>query len=82
MEEAGAQIPGGRSDRGEDTRAEYCGLRIIYSALPITTCKLIMTEKIDEGVKKDRPIDYPWEEVLCPLSCLEAQTLLKEQSRS
>ena len=82
MEEVGAQIPGGRSDRGEDPRAEYCGVRIIYSALPITTYKLITTEKTDEGVKKDRPIDYPWEEGLCPLSCLEAQTLLKEQSRS
>lgn len=65
---------------GERTVPSY-GLRIIYSALPITTYKLIMTEKTDEGVE-DRPIDYPWEEGLCPLSCLEAQTLLKEQSRS
>lgn len=66
---------------GERTVPSH-GLRIIYSALPITTYKLITTEKTDEGVEKDRPIDYPWEEGLCPLSCLEAQTLLKEQSRS
>lgn len=45
-EEVGAQITGGRSDRGERTVPSH-GLRIIYSALPITTYKLIKTENTD-----------------------------------
>lgn len=84
-EEVGAQITGGRSDRGEDPRGEDCALSWTEDNLFCFANNHIQTNKDREYrwmVNKVRSVDYPWEEGLCPLSCLKAQTLLKEQSRS
>ena len=84
-EEVGAQIIGGRPDRGKDPRGEDYDFSWTEDNLFCFANIHIQTNKGREYgwmVKKDRPVDYPWEEGLCPLSCLKAQTLLKDQSRS